>query len=129
MTLTAVATEKQFILSEVQRILLEISAELNDIDRYTKKQIANTVYYLGTNLQLESNENDVGYGVKDTRIFAFVVKKSFWKNKMTLELRSADSRNCRRYDDYKSYINKESLEIFDIESLVVIKHFLLSFAS
>ena len=55
MTLTAVATEKQFILSEVQRILLEISTELNDVDRSTKKQIANTVYYLGTNLQLESN--------------------------------------------------------------------------
>ncbi len=127
MTLTAVATEKQFILSEVQRILLEISVELNDIDRSTKKQIANTVYYLGTNLQLESN---VTVPVeKDTRIYAFVVKKSFWKNKMTLELRSADSRNCRRYDDYKSYINKESLEIFNIESLVIIKHFLLSFAS
>ena len=128
MTLTAVATEKQFILSEVQRILLEITAELNDISPQAKKQIANTVYFLGNNLQLESNTN-TGYGVKDTRIFAFVIKKSFWKNKMTLELRSANYLASPKFDDYKNYINKESLEIFDIESLVIIKHFLLSFAS
>lgn len=50
MTLTAKATEKQFILSEVQRILLEITAELNDISPGAKKQIANTVYILGNNL-------------------------------------------------------------------------------
>lgn len=129
MTLTAISTEKQFVLSEVQRILLEITAELNDISTGAKKQIANTVYFLGNNLQLESNKNDAGYGIKDTRIFAFVIKKSFWRNKMTLELRSANYLATQKIDDYKNYINKESLEIFDIESLVVIKHFLLSFAS
>lgn len=129
MTLTAISTEKQFVLSEVQRILLEITAELNDISTGAKKQIANTVYFLGNNLQLESKKNDTGYGIKDTRIFAFVIKKSFWRNKMTLELRSANYLATQKIDDYKSYINKESLEIFDIESLVVIKHFLLSFAS
>ncbi len=129
MTLTAKATEKQFILSEVQRILLEITAELNDISPGAKKQIANTVYFLGNNLQLESNTNVAGYGIKDTRIFAFVIKKSFWKNKMTLELRSANYLASPKFDDYKNYINKESLGIFDIESLVIIKHFLLSFAS
>lgn len=127
MTLTAVSTEKQFILSEVQRILLEITAELNDISPQAKKQIANTVYFLGTNLQLESNINVPGE--QDTRIFAFVIKKSFWKNKMSLELRSANYLASPKLDDYKNYINKESLEIFDIESLVIIKHFLLSFAS
>lgn len=127
MTPTAVATEKQFVLNEIQRIILEITAELNDISPQAKKQIANTVYFLGTNLQLESNAGVPSH--KDTRIFAFVIKKSFWRNKMTLELRSADSYMNIKIDDHKNYINKESLEIFDIESLVVIKHFLLSFAS
>lgn len=127
MILNAGATEKQSVLSEIQRIILEITAELNSIGPQAKKQIANTVYFLGTNLQLESNANVPSH--KDTRIFAFVIKKSFWRNKMTLELRSADNYMKTKFDDYKNYINKESLEIFDIESLVVIKHFLLSFAS
>lgn len=127
MILNAGATEKQSVLSEIQRIILEITAELNSISPQAKKQIANTVYFLGTNLQLESNANVPSH--KDTRIFAFVIKKSFWRNKMTLELRSADNYMKAKFDDYKNYINKESLEIFDIESLVVIKHFLLSFAS
>lgn len=48
---------------------------------------------------------------------------------MTLELRSANYLASPKFDDYKNYINKESLGIFDIESLVIIKHFLLSFAS
>ena len=52
---------------------------------------------------------------------------------MTLELMSSDNttiiNNNFKIDDYKLYKNKENLDIFDEESLVKIKYFLLSFAA
>lgn len=116
-------TEKQFILSELHRIILDITSELNDISPAVKKQIQNTVYYLGTNLNLESRETREN----NSKMYAFIIKKSFWKNKMTLELRSADKLTSR-IDDYRNYKNVETLDIFDIESLIAIKYFLLLFA-
>lgn len=121
-------TEKQYVLNEVQNIISDIESELNAISKLAKKQIQNTVYVISTNLSLESGSAVPSQ--EDTRVFAFVIKKSFWKNKMTLELMSSENyMKTVTTDDYKKYINKESLDIFDIESLVVIKHFLLSFAS
>lgn len=115
-------TEKQYVLNEVQNIISDIESELNAISKPAKKQIQNTVYFLGANLSLESKDSTA-------KLYSFVIKKSFWKNKMTLELRSSKSVGQYSFDDYRSYDSKESLDIFDIESLVVIKHFLLSFAS
>lgn len=115
-------TEKQYILNEVKCIISDIASELNAISKPAKKQIQNTVYFLGTNLSLESKDSTV-------KLYSFIIKKSFWKNKMTLELMSSKSVGQYNFDDYKSYDSKESLDIFDVESLVVIKHFLLSFAS
>lgn len=121
-------TEKQYILKEVQSIISDIESELNAISKPAKKQIHNTVYVISTNLCLESGVNVPSQ--EDTRVFAFIIKKSFWLNKMTLELRSSENyMKTVTTDNYKKYINKESLDIFDVESLVVIKHFLLSFAS
>lgn len=111
-------SEKQIVIQEIQRILLEITVELNDITVQAKKKIQNHVYFLGEHLPLES-------GIRDSRAFAFIVKKSFWKNKMSIELRSAPTRG--KIDDYSLYKTKETLDIFTLESLVVIKHFLLSF--
>lgn len=119
-------TEKQYVLKEVQNIISDIESELNAISKPAKKQIANTVYFLGTNL---TRDTTVGYGIKENKVYSFIIKKSFWKNKMTLELRSSKSVGPYSFDDYRSYNATESLEFFDIESLVVIKHFLLSFAS
>lgn len=113
--------DKQKAISEVQAIIDEITAELNAISTPAKKQIQNTVYVLGTKLTLQDDKID-------DRYYAFVIKKSFWKNKMSLELRSANYISTK-IDDYKNYTNKESLDIFNIESLIIIKHFLLSFSS
>ena len=115
-------TEKYIVLNDIQIILKEISDELNILDAKTKKQISGTVYFIGDNLSLESK-------LQDSRLFAFVVKKSFWFNKMSIELRSASYLGNSTFDDYKIYAAKESLDIFDIESLIIIKHFLLSFSN
>ena len=121
MAQTSQITEKSIVLNDIRIVLKEISDELNLLDTKNKKQIACTVYFLGDNLSLESK-------IPDSRLFAFVVKKSFWFNKMSIELRSASYLGNSTFDDYKIYTAKESLDIFDIESLIIIKHFLLSFS-
>ena len=115
-------SEKYIVQNEIQYILDEISDELNLLDSKTKKKIANTVYFLGDNLSLERPSSN-------SRLFAFIVKKSFWFNKMSIELMSSSRTDIKRFDDYKKYDTLESLDIFDVESLIIIKHFLLSFLS
>lgn len=122
MAQTSQITEKSIAINDIQIILKEITDELNLLDTKTKKQINCTVYFLGDNLSLESKQ-------RDSRLFAFVVNKSFWLNKITIELKSASYLGDSTFDDYKIYTTKESLDIFDIESLIIIKHFLLSFSN
>ena len=117
------------VLNEVKKIIESIEIELNSLDTKTKKVINNNVYSLGIHyLTLKDTEKTV------KKFYAFVVKKSFglfnYGHNMTLELMSSDDTiNNFRIDDYKLYKNKENLDIFDDESLVKIKYFLLSFAA
>ena len=117
------------VLNEVKNIIESIEIELNSLDTKTKKVINNNVYSLGIHYLTLKDTEKTG-----KRFYAFVVKKSFglfnYGHNMTLELMSSDDTiNNFRIDDYKLYKNKENLDIFDEESLVKIKYFLLSFAA
>ena len=117
------------VLNEVKNIIESIEIELNSLDTETKKVINNNVYSLGIHYLTLKDTEKTG-----KRFYAFVVKKSFglfnYGHNMTLELMSSDGTiNNFRIDDYKLYKNKENLDIFDEESLVKIKYFLLSFAA
>ena len=116
------------VLNEVKNIIESIEIELNSLDTKTKKVINNNVYSLGIHYLTLKDEEKTG-----KRFYAFVVKKSFglfnYGHNITLELMSSDTINNFKIDDYKLYKNKENLDIFDDESLVKIKYFLLSFAN
>ena len=117
------------VLNEVKNIIESIEIELNSLDTKTKKVINNNVYSLGNHYLTLKDTEKTG-----KKFYAFVVKKSFglfnYGHNMTLELMSSgDTVNNFRIDDYKLYKNKENLDIFDEESLVKIKYFLLSFAA
>ena len=117
------------VLNEVKKIIESIEIELNSLDTKTKKVINNNVYSLGIHYLTLKDTEKIG-----KRFYAFVVKKSFglfnYGHNMTLELMSSDGTiNNFKIDDYKLYKNKENLDIFDDESLVKIKYFLLSFAA
>ena len=117
------------VLNEVKKIIESIEIELNSLDTETKKVINNNVYSLGIHYLTLKDTEKTG-----KRFYAFVVKKSFglfnYGHNMTLELMSSDGTiNNFKIDDYKLYKNKENLDIFDEESLVKIKYFLLSFAT
>ena len=117
------------VLNEVKKIIESIEIELNSLDTETKKVINNNVYSLGIHYLTLKDTEKTG-----KRFYAFVVKKSFglfnYGHNMSLELMSSDDTiNNFRIDDYKLYKNKENLDIFDDESLVKIKYFLLSFAA
>ena len=117
------------VLNEVKKIIESIEIELNSLDTETKKVINNNVYSLGIHYLTLKDTEKTG-----KKFYAFVVKKSFglfnYGHNMTLELMSSDDTiNNFRIDDYKLYKNKENLDIFDDESLVKIKYFLLSFAA
>ena len=117
------------VLNEVKKIIESIEIELNSLDTETKKVINNNVYSLGIHYLTLKDTEKTG-----KRFYAFVVKKSFglfnYGHNMTLELMSSDGTiNNFKIDDYKLYKNKENLDIFDEESLVKIKYFLLSFAA
>ena len=117
------------VLNEVKNIIESIEIELNSLDTKTKKVINNNVYSLGIHYLTLKDTEKIG-----KRFYAFVVKKSFglfnYGHNMTLELMSSDGTiNNFKIDDYKLYKNKENLDIFDDESLVKIKYFLLSFAA
>lgn len=111
------------ILQELNEMISDIEKELNSLDKRTKKLIANNVYSLGSNYLKTIDAS------KQNRFYAFVIKKSFFFNKISFELMSSDDLPfiINKYDDYKIYKNKELLNIFDEESLVKIKYFLLSF--
>ena len=120
------------VLNEVKKIIESIEIELNSLDTKTKKVINNNVYSLGIHYLTLKDTEKIG-----KKFYAFVVKKSFglfnYGHNMTLELMSSDNttiiNNNFKIDDYKLYKNKENLDIFDDESLVKIKYFLLSFAA
>lgn len=124
-----------YLLQEINQIISEIESELNQLNTESKKHLANSVYKLGNNyLTLESHSAIAG-----DKYFAFVVCKRSWifRHKMTLELKSSLSllENSNeltkvnyKLDNYKLYKQNIQLQEFDIESLVKIKHFLLSFA-
>lgn len=123
------------LLEEINHIISEIESELNQLNYESKKYLVNTVYMLGNNyLKIDSDTAKQG-----DKYYAFVLCKSSWLfgNKMTLELKSSLSTSENpnelskvkyKIDDYKLYKNKAELFIFDTESLVKIKHFLLSFS-
>ena len=121
------------LLQEISTIISEIEAEVNQLDSKARKQLANSVYTLGNNYLSTNSES----ARKGDKYYAFVIKKSFWLNKLSLELRGSFSISEHpnelakvnyKTDDYRLYKNKENLYIFDIESLVKIKRFLLAFA-
>ena len=121
------------LLQEISTIISEIETELNRLDSKARKQLANSVYTLGNNYLSVDSES----ARKCDKYYAFVIKKSFWLNKLSLELRGSFSISEHpnelakvnyKTDDYRLYKNKENLYIFDIESLVKIKRFLLAFA-
>lgn len=120
------------LLEEINIIISEIESELNQLNRVAKKSLANSVYILGNNyLNIDSDKHKKG-----DKYYAFIIKKSFWFNKMTIELWSSLSISENpnelskvkfKTDDYRLYKTKTNIYIFDTESLVKIKHFLLSF--
>ena len=122
------------LLEEINQIISEIESELNQLNYESKKHLANTVYMLGNNyLKIDSDTAKQG-----DKYYAFVLCKSSWifGNKMSLELKSSLSTSENpnelskvkyKIDDYKLYKIKAELFIFDTESLVKIKRFLLSF--
>ena len=121
------------LLQEISTIISEIETELNQLDSKARKQLANSVYTLGNNYLSVDSES----ARKGDKYYAFVIKKSFWLNKLSLELRGSFSISEHpnelakvnyKTDDYRLYKNKENLYIFDIGSLVKIKRFLLVFA-
>ena len=116
------------IILDVYKIISEIEDELNQLSKETKKSLHNAVYSLGNNLNTED---------KGSKYYAFIIKKSFWKNIITLELMSSldvhknpDELKAVKFktDNYKFYKIKLELSIFDEESLIAIKRFLRSFA-
>lgn len=120
------------LLEEINIIISEIESELNQLSTTAKKHLDGTVYMLGNNY-LNSDSVDFKKGDK---FYAFVIKKSFWFNKITLELKSSLSISQNpdelakvkfKTDNYKLYKLSEKINIFDTESIVKIKHFLLSF--
>ena len=121
------------LLAEINNIISEIESELNQLNTVAKKHLANSVYMLGNNyLNVESDNHKKG-----DKYYAFIIKKSFWMNKITLELLSSLSTSENpselpkvkfKTDDYRLYKLKSELHIFDTESLVKIKRFLLSFS-
>lgn len=114
----------QSILQELNEMISDIEKEMNSLDKRTKKLIANNVYSLGSNYLKTVDAS------KQNKFYAFVIKKSFFFNKISFELMSSEELPIlvnSKYDDYKIYKNKELLNIFDEESLVKIKYFLLSF--
>lgn len=119
------------LLEEISTIISEIESELNQLNRVAKKSLANSVYILGNHLSVDSDN-----AKKGDKYYAFIIKKSFWTNKMSIELWSSLSISENpdeltkvkfKTDDYRLYKTKTNIHIFDIESLVKIKHFLLSF--
>ena len=121
------------LLEEINTIISEIESELNQLNRVAKKSLANSVYILGNDYLNIDSDN---YIKKGDKYYAFIIKKSFWMNKMTIELWSSLSISENpnelakvkyKTDDYRLYKTKTNIYIFDTESLVKIKHFLLSF--
>lgn len=121
------------LIQEIHNIIRDIEDELNSLDKTTRKRLCNTVYFLGNNF----NINDSGIPSISDYYYAFIIKKSFWKNTLSVELYSSLDISANpgelskvkfRTDDYKFYKLKKELSIFDTESLVKIKRFLLSFA-
>ncbi len=120
------------LLQEIAYIISDIEQELNTLPLEAKKALQNTVYSLGnTYLSREDNSEESG-----SKYYAFVIKKSFWRNRISLELMSSLDviKNPKelstikyKVDNYKLYKERITLEVFDIESLVKIKRFLLSF--
>jgi hypothetical protein len=115
------------LIQEINQIISEIEDELNQLPKEAKKSLHCTVYSLGNNLNTED---------KGSKYYAFIIKKSFWKNNMSLELMSSlDVYNTNelqkvkfKIDNYKLYKTSINLSIFDEESLITIKRFLQSFA-
>lgn len=107
------------IIEEINAIIYDIEKEINSLSRDTKKKLKNNVYSMGYSY-LNTIE------VRPEKYYAFVLEKSWFKD-YKLVLKSSDGIKINS-EDYKVYKNYENLEIFDIESLVKIKYFLLSFA-
>lgn len=121
------------LIQEIHNIIRDIEDELNSLDKTTRKRLCNTVYFLGNNFNVI--DSDIP-SISDY-YYAFIIKKSFWKNTLSVELYSSLDISANpgelskvkfRTDDYKFYKLKKELSIFDTESLVKIKRFLLSFA-
>ena len=121
------------LIQEIHNIIRDIEDELNSLDKTTRKGLCNTVYFLGNNFNVI--DSDIP-SISDY-YYAFIIKKSFWKNNLSVELYSSLDISANpgelskvkfRTDDYKFYKLKKELSIFDTESLVKIKRFLLSFA-
>jgi hypothetical protein len=121
------------LLGEINCIISEIEAELNQLDVNARKHLANTVYILGNDYLKAHTITQ-----KVNKYYAFVICKSSWftGNKLTLKLKSSldvtenpDEISKVKYktDDYRLYKDITALDIFDIESLVKIKRFVLSF--
>lgn len=121
------------LIQEIHNIIRDIEDELNSLDKTTRKGLCNAVYFLGNNFNVI--DSDIP-SISDY-YYAFIIKKSFWKNNLSVELYSSLDISANpgelskvkfRTDDYKFYKLKKELSIFDTESLVKIKRFLLSFA-
>ena len=107
------------IIEEINAIIYDIEKEINSLSKDTKKKLKNNVYSLGYSY-LNTVES------RPEKYYAFVLEKPWFKD-YKLTLKSSDNIKGNS-EDYRIYRNYENLEIFDIESLVKIKYFLLSFA-
>ena len=107
------------IIEEINAIIYDIEKEINSLSKDTKKKLKNNVYSMGYSY-LNTIE------VRSEKYYAFILEKPWFKD-YKLTLKSSDNIKGNS-EDYRIYKNYEKLEIFDIESLVKIKYFLLSFA-
>ena len=94
------------LIQEIHNIIRDIEDELNSLDKTTRKKLSNTVYFLGNNFNVIDSDMP---SISDY-YYAFIIKKSFWKNKLSVELYSSLDISANpgelskvkfRTDDYK----------------------------
>lgn len=107
------------ILNLIYAIVNDIEIELNSLNYKTKRKLNNVVYYLG-NSYLKTKYD------REKLHYALIIKTSLF-GKVKVQLMSSQTTNIDKTYNYKSYKNVEDFNIFDDESLVKLKYFLLSF--
>jgi len=108
------------ILNLIYAMISDIEKELNELDYKTKRKLNNNVYSLGDNYLITKDESN--------KYYAIVIKTSLF-GKVKVQLMSTDIIDNKKIEihNYKSYKNVEDFNIFNDESLVKLKYFLLSF--